>query len=210
MQEIDSIIDELNIKQIQKKSDSLAINHQFFMSKLNHLEFMLNRPPENIFESSKSNKKLNSFNQNMVESEQNFSSDSFTSSSNTESIDKDQINIEGGLKLEVQQQSFRRSQSLNSKRDSSSSVSERKSASQKSVEKEEVADNEEELLLCDSMTLISVSQHFEEDGNENFNHTNLKHQTPKQFSFLEALRQSNAKKQANTLQQSQMASYKLT
>lgn len=70
MQDIDSIIDELNIKQIEKKSDTQAINQQFFMSKLNHLEFMLNRQAENIFESSNNNLKLNSFNQNVGQDEE--------------------------------------------------------------------------------------------------------------------------------------------
>lgn len=40
------------------------------MSKLNHLEFMLNRQAENIFESSNNNLKLNSFNQNVGQDEE--------------------------------------------------------------------------------------------------------------------------------------------
>ena len=51
------------------------------MSKLNHLEFMLNRQADNIFESSKSNLKLNSFNQDVDINKESQSESSETSSS---------------------------------------------------------------------------------------------------------------------------------
>ena len=84
------------------------------MNKLNHLEFMLNQQTKNIFESSKSNKKLDSFNQNVFIQKSEHSGDSFTSSSvQSESIDDNQINNDPILEIELT--SPRRSQSLNSK-----------------------------------------------------------------------------------------------
>ena len=48
-----------------------------------------------------------------------------------------------------------------------------------SLVKDQISQNEEELLLCDSMTLISVSQQFEDEANENLNNGNLIQETPK-------------------------------
>ena len=60
MQEIDSLIDEFNIKQIGKENEAQSKN-QFYMSKLNHLEFILNRPADHMFENSRNNNHFGSF-----------------------------------------------------------------------------------------------------------------------------------------------------